>query len=172
ARDARSDYRDLRARGVRVVSRADDPRVEPLDRRRLPLIESLPLRHPLEDVDQHYLTRQLLQRESLCSGRADVAGSDHRDLIYHVPNLMHVKPAGAGNRQAQSRKAPSRGQTRSRRESAGGSGVEEGGGRRDGSRRTSTQPPTWERARSPPEPVSLPCTSQWRSGLMRSVCSM
>ena len=75
---------DVGARGLVVVVGADDARVEALDRRRLPLVEPLALRHALDDVDHDDGAGELLLGDALGGGRADVAGADHRDLVDHV----------------------------------------------------------------------------------------
>jgi len=83
ARDAGGDDDDLRARRLRVAVRADHARIEELDRRRLPLVERLPLRDALDDIYHDDLTRQFLLCEPLRRRRAHVARADDRDLVYH-----------------------------------------------------------------------------------------
>jgi hypothetical protein len=63
------------AGGLLVAVGADHPAVEALDRRRLPLVEPLALRDPLHDVDQHDLAGELLLRQPLRGGGADVPGA-------------------------------------------------------------------------------------------------
>ena len=70
-----------------VAVRADDARVEALDRRRLPLVEALALRNALDDVDHDDGARQLLLRDTLRGRRADVPGADDRDLVDHVSDF-------------------------------------------------------------------------------------
>jgi hypothetical protein len=65
ARDAGRDDHDVRAGRVVVAVRAAHAGVPALDRRRLPLVEALALRHAFHDVDHDDFARQLPARESL-----------------------------------------------------------------------------------------------------------
>ena len=81
AREARSDDDHVGVRRRRVVvGRADEPRVEAFDGRGLRQVERLALRHALDDVNQHDVA-QLLAREPVRGGRADVARADHCNLV-------------------------------------------------------------------------------------------
>ena len=91
ARDAGRDDDDVGAGRLLVAVRADDARVEALDRRGLPLVEPLALRNALGDVDHDDGARQLLLGDALRGRRADVAGADDRDLIDHECDSLKVK---------------------------------------------------------------------------------
>src|SRR5262249_35889067 len=88
ARDAGGDDDEVRARRLVVAVGADDARVVELDRRRLPLIETLPLRDALGDVDHDDSPGQLLLGDGLRGGGADVTGTDDRDLVNHVLGVL------------------------------------------------------------------------------------
>src|SRR4051812_13127285 len=83
ARDAGGDYHDVRVASLFVAVGADHSAVESFDWRRLPLVESFPLRNPLHHIDHHYHARELFLRYALRGGRADIAGADDRNLIDH-----------------------------------------------------------------------------------------
>ena len=70
-------------RGGSVIVRAHDPRVEPLDWRRLPLVEGLALGHALDDVDEDDGARQLFLGEALRGSGAHVASAHHGDFVEH-----------------------------------------------------------------------------------------
>src|SRR2546430_17475325 len=81
-------FRSLAARGGPVVVGADDAGVESLDRRRLPLVEGLALRHALDHVHEDDRARQLLLGEALGGGGAHIAGADDGDLVQHAERAL------------------------------------------------------------------------------------
>src|SRR5438034_428494 len=111
ARDAGRDDDQLAFRRRRVVVRAHDPGVEPLDRRGLPLIERFALRYTLDHVDEDDGAGELLLSEALGGGGAHVARADDGDLVEHAvfPGGEFTLPGcasrGAGRRAA-TRPAP------------------------------------------------------------------
>ena len=84
ARDAGGDDDYVGAGGLVVAVRADDTRIEALNWSGLPLIETLPLRDSLDDVDHDDGPSKLFFRYTLRGRRADVSGTDDRDFVDHV----------------------------------------------------------------------------------------
>jgi hypothetical protein len=84
AGDPRGDHEQLGARGLVVPVGAQHSSVEPLDGARLPLVQRLALRHPLDHVDHHHGPRELLLGQPLRRGGADVARSDDRHFLEHA----------------------------------------------------------------------------------------
>src|SRR5690606_36296291 len=82
SRDPGGDDEDPGPGGLLVAVGADHAAVEALHRRGLPLVEPLPLRDPLDDVDEHDLTGELLLREALGGGGADISRADYADLVH------------------------------------------------------------------------------------------
>ena len=82
------DDDDVRAGRVGVVVRAEDPGVVTDDRRRFGEIEPLALRQPFHDVDEDDVGQTRLRDPLGCRG-ADVAGTDHGDLVAcHTRRLL------------------------------------------------------------------------------------
>src|SRR5205085_4755853 len=92
--DAGGDDDDVGVGRLFVAVGADDARVEFFNRRGLPLIESLSLRDSFLDVDEDDGARELFFGETLGSRRADIAGTDDGDLVYHSRNISGLIPDG------------------------------------------------------------------------------
>jgi hypothetical protein len=76
--EPRGDHDDVRTGGIGVVVGADDVRLEPDDRGRLPHVERQPLRQALHDVDQDDLGQSAFDQPHR-GGLSDEPASDDRD---------------------------------------------------------------------------------------------
>ena len=83
ARDAGRDDHEIGIGGLVVAVRADEPRIEAFDRRRLPLVEPFALRNSFDHVHHDHGARELFLSDALCSRRADVPRADDRNLVDH-----------------------------------------------------------------------------------------
>jgi len=79
AGDAGGDDDDIGVFGLLVTVGADDAAVKAFHGTGLGQIQCLPLRDPLDDIDEDDIA-QLLGRRPVGRRRSDVAGSDDRDL--------------------------------------------------------------------------------------------
>ncbi len=76
------DHVHTRPRRLLVVLGSRDHCIEAFDRRRLPLVESLSLGHPLQDVDDHDFSCEFALRYPLCRRCPDVPGSYYGYLVH------------------------------------------------------------------------------------------
>ena len=82
ARDARRDDHDVRVRSVFVIVGAADVGITLLNRHGFEQIETLPLRHALNDVDKNHV-REFFTRNPVSRSCAYVAGSDDCYFLPH-----------------------------------------------------------------------------------------
>ena len=82
ARQARGDDHDVRVRSVFVIVGAADVGITLLNRHGFEQIETLPLRHALNDVDKNHV-REFFTRNPVSRSCAYVAGSDDCYFLPH-----------------------------------------------------------------------------------------